>query len=103
MTPRLPVIERDAHIVEAFHFMGPGREKITEVGSFLIPVTWSEIAAFRHETGRIAAGWEAEALAAMSKAYCREYAKAGSPLRIAPMDRGKDPDAYKFDPERSGG
>lgn len=79
----MPDVGPMAYLVEAFHLLRFARSGMEG----LVPQTWAEIDAFARNTGRITAGWEAEALFNMSWAYVTENQKAADALRIAPMER----------------
>ncbi len=56
----------------------------------ILPLPWSEIAAFAAVTGAIAEPWEAQQLRAMSEAYVDGLRLGRDPVAVAPMDEGKE-------------
>jgi len=56
----------------------------SQTGMGLVPLTWTELRAFREENELDITLWERELLKKMSEAYCAEYSRAGDPKRPAP-------------------
>lgn len=83
VAPDMPDVGPGKYLIDAFHALRFARSGMDGLQA----QTWGEIAAFATATGRIGAGWEAQALFDMSWAYVTEYQKAADALRIAPMER----------------
>ncbi len=87
----LPDLGDDTYLAAAFSMAG---EISTTAMGDIQALSWQEVRAFRKESGAISRGWESETIIEMSRAYCREAAKAPAPLRIPPIERGKPKEAY---------